>query len=86
MKRGTIRTPAIYGSERLLVSRVREARVRGYLVHALYVNFLRDRTSGIVEDRIDPCIGGDESHRGVVGAIATVSSPTSSRRYFAEFR
>jgi len=86
MKRMGIRTLAIYGSGRLLVSHVREARVRGYLVHAIYVDFLRNKPSDIVEARIDPCIGGDECHRVVVEVIATVSSPASSRGYFVKFK
>ena len=88
MKRMAIRTLAIYGSGRLPVSHIREAslRVRGYLVHAIYVDFLRNKPSDIVEARIDPCIGGDERHRVVVEVIATVSSPASSRGYFVKFK
>ena len=69
-----------------MVSRVREARFIGYLVHAIYINFLRNRTSEITQDRIDLRTGGGECLRVVVEAVATVSSPASARRYFATIK
>ena len=80
MKGWQLRTPAIYGSEKLIVSHGQGERIRQYLIHAICITLFW--TFRLEEDSISGCGSGFECHWVEVEAMATISSLTSTGRYF----